>query len=247
MEKDIIENLLIAERGWVSRWPKKAVFIYSGGLDSTCTIAKVIDEYGVEIYPLFINRGQTNLRYEREAVKYFEKYLIKKYGSLFHPVQEICYEIPPLVFKDGLRGYSKKFGYPLRNNQMQFLGVQYAVYLSEKSGDRITTVLCSQVPDDPFPHSTLISLRLTTLTVCQSLDEWDWLITSPCIDHQLFGYDYFKHDLIKWADASGIPLEKTRSCYTSHAISCGECLTCCRRKEAFKIANVEDRSKYAKV
>jgi 7-cyano-7-deazaguanine synthase len=236
------ESILISNRNWVSRWPKKAVFIFSGGMDSTSTIARLLSEKKFEIFPVFINRGQTNLKYERKSVKYFNDLFKTKYPNLYHNYIELKIDVPPIELKNAILPYTAKHGHPLRNTILQMLGVQYAISLLS-SGHKIKTVLCAQVPDDPFPHSTLTSLRINTVNVCESLGEWDWQITSPNMD-PLLSENYGKTEMIKWSFENNIPLEKTRSCYTSGSKHCGKCLTCSRRKEAFKIAFVEDRTLY---
>lgn len=238
------EKFLIKKRGWISRWPKRAVFLYSGGLDSTITIARLLEERAVELFPLFINRGQTNLIFERRAVRFFENYFLNKYGNIFHDLVEININVPPEEIKNRLKKYVTKFGYPLRNTILQMIGIQYAVSLSCDSKQRISTVFCAQVPDDPFPHSTLSTLRTTTIDVCQSLGEWDWQITSPNIDPFLYDSKTDKKDIVQWAHKQRLPIEKTRSCYSAGNLHCGVCLACKRRKEAFIEANVVDKTKY---
>jgi len=238
------ENILISNRGWVSRWPKKAVFIFSGGMDSTSTIARLLSEMKIEIFPVFINRGQTNLKYERKSVKYFDNLFKIKYPNLYHEYVELKIDVPPTELKNAILPYTKQHGHPLRNTILQMLGVQYAISLLS-NGHKIETVLCAQIPDDPFPHSTLTSLRINSVNVCENLGEWDWQITSPNMD-PLLGKDYGKIEMIKWSAKNGIPLEKTRSCYTSNENHCGTCLTCLRRKKAFIAASVKDKTRYEK-
>ena len=96
------ENILISNRGWVSRWPKKAVFIFSGGMDSTVTIARLLSEMKIEIFPAFINRGQTNLKYERKSVKYFDNLFKIKYSNLYHEYVELKIDIPPTELKNAI-------------------------------------------------------------------------------------------------------------------------------------------------
>ena len=242
----IFEKILSDKRGWISKWPKRTVFIYSGGMDSTVTMAKLLEEKKMEIFPLFINRGQSNLKYEKKATEFFGRYFKAHYGNLFHDQTEIAVNIPPREIKDQLRAYSTKFGYPLRNNILQMVGVQYAISLSQTLGQDINSVLCAQLDDDPFPHSKLISLRATTVTVCQSLDEWDWQITSPNIDALLNKKKTGKKEMVQWAYEHDLPIEKTRSCYSKKEINCGACLTCRRRKQAFIDAGVPDPTKYQK-
>lgn len=238
------EKFLRVKRGWVSRWPKKAVFIFSGGMDSTSTISRLLSEKKIEIFPVFINRGQTNLKYERKSVKHFNNLFKTKYPNFYHDFVELKIDVPPTELKNAIFPYTKQHGHPLRNTILQMLGVQYAISLLS-SGHKIKTVLCAQVPDDPFPHSTLTSLRINTVNVCENLGEWDWQITSPNMD-PLLSKNFGKIEMIKWSAKNGIPLERTRSCYTSSVKHCGVCLTCSRRKEAFKAALVKDNTQYEK-
>ena len=219
-------------------------FIYSGGMDSTVTMARLLEEKKMEIFPLFINRGQSNLKYEKQASKFFEKYFKKNYGNLFHSLAEIAVNVPPRDIKDQLRGYSAKFGYPLRNNILQMIGVQYAISLSQELKQKINNVFCAQLGDDPFPHSKLISLRATTVNICQSLDEWDWQVTSPNIDILLDKVKTGKKEMVWWAYEHHLPIEKTRSCYSNKETHCGTCLTCRRRREAFADAGLPDMTAY---
>jgi 7-cyano-7-deazaguanine synthase len=62
----------------------------------------------------------------------------------------------------------------------------------------------------------------------------------------LLSRNYGKIEMIRWSTQNGIPLEKTRSCYTSNVKHCGICLTCSRRREAFKKALVKDKTQYEK-
>lgn len=238
------ENILRCRRGWVSQWPQKAVFIFSGGMDSTSTVARLLSEKKIEIFPVFINRGQTNLVYERKSVKYFNNLFKTRYPNLYHNYIELAIDVPPIKIKDAILPYSKQHGHPLRNTILQMLGVQYAISLLS-SGYKIKTIFCAQVPDDPFPHSTLVSLRINTINVCENLNEWDWQITSPNMD-PLLSKNYGKIEMIGWSAKNGIPLERTRSCYTSKVKHCGVCLTCLRRKKAFKAAFVVDKTQYEK-
>jgi len=237
------EELLLKKRRWISRWPKKAVFLSSGGLDSTITINRLLEEKRVEIFPLFINRGQTNIKYELKSALYFEDYFTSKYKGLFHSLQKVKLGVPPKELKDNLRDFSKQYGYPLRNTILQEIGVQYAASLRSKGID-VRSIFCAQVPDDPFPHSSLESLRATTYCVCQNMGEWDWQITSPNIDPYLYPVPSFKVEMIQWAAEHKLPMEKTRSCYTPNENACGVCLTCKRRKEAFFIAKIKDPTIY---
>ena len=54
-----IENILKRERGYASRPPinEEAVVLMSGGLDSTVMVNKIIEDWNVKVFPLFVRRG----------------------------------------------------------------------------------------------------------------------------------------------------------------------------------------------
>ncbi len=233
------------KRGWVTRWPEKAVMIYSGGMDSTITQARMLEEREIELFPVFIDRGQHNVKFEEKSADFFAGYFAEKYGDRYHGLVKIKINVPAAEIKNDLKKYAETHGYPLRNTILQMVGVQYGVSLLN-SGHEVKSVLCAQVNDDPFPHSTLSSLRINTINVCDSMNEWDWQITSPNIDPYLEKELIGKIEMIKWAAQHGLPIEKTRSCYSAVEKACGECLTCRRRKLAFATAGVIDKTDYVK-
>ena len=245
------ENILKAKRGYVCRWPKEktAVMIVSGGLDSTITSARLIEDYGLELFPLHIQRGQTNAVAEEKSVNYFTRYFQNKYGKdKYHKPMHISVNVPPKEFKPDLLPYTKLKGHPMRDPIMHLLGVEYAVAASLISEKKIKTVLCAIVPEDYFPHSTLEGLRATTLSICLNMGDWEWQVTSPNIDPWLSKQMFNKNDEIVWGMKRKMPLGETISCNdaslkTSY-LACGSCLSCDRRKAAFKKAGFDDPTIY---
>jgi 7-cyano-7-deazaguanine synthase len=55
---------------------------------------------------------------------------------------------------------------------------------------------------------------------------------------------YLKRDIIMDGCLFNVPLELTWSCYKGEMYHCGECSTCRERKQAFKEAQVTDKTKY---
>lgn len=241
------ENILMKKRGWISKIPdnKKCVFVFSGGLDSVSSIARVITEFDLSVFPLFINRGQTNLEFERHSIEYFNDLFIKKYPNNYNNVKIIENDIPSKSLKNDLQTYMKSKGYPLRDTFIELLAVQYAISLKNDT----KTIFSANVIDDPFPHCALKAMRSTTVNVCENLDDWDWQITSPNIDQNISSNIYSKVDEIKFSTNNNIPIENSTSCYKPNIINnkiyhCGECLACKRRKQAFIDAEVEDKTLY---
>lgn len=245
------EKYLEKKRGYVSRFPKnkKAVVIISGGLDSTITSARLIEEYKIELFPLHIQRGQTNSIAEDKSVDYFTKYFQKKYGkNKFHTPEKVSVNVPPREFKVDLLPYTKLKGYPMRDPIMHLLAVEYAVTVSQKFGTEVKTIFCAIVPEDYFPHSTLDGLRVNTINTCVNMDDWDWQISSPNIDPYLTKKAFNKSEEIKWAMVKNIPVGKTVSCNdaseNTNYLACGKCKSCFRRNSAFTKLGFGDPTKY---
>lgn len=245
------EKLLLSKRGYISKFPKnkRAVIIISGGLDSTVTAARLIEDFDFELFPLHIHRGQTNWIAEDKSVDFFTKIFQKRYGQeKFHSPSKISVNIPPKEFKQDLLSYTKIKGYPMRDPIMQLLGVEYAVATSQKFHKSVKTVYCSIVPGDYFPHCTLEGLRANTLNTCINMDDWDWQITSPNLDPYLTELLFGKTEEIKWALSHHIPIELTVSCNyateKTNFLACGKCKSCIRRYSSFKKTGFKDPTKY---
>jgi len=72
---EILERILIRKRGYVIKIPPRGsnvVACMSGGLDSTINLAILMEEFGLKVYPFFINRGQSAYIYEI----YMKKHLL---------------------------------------------------------------------------------------------------------------------------------------------------------------------------
>lgn len=247
------DQILKEERGYVSRVPnnKKAVMIISGGLDSVVTCARLISEYDLEIFPLHINRGQTNKLPEKKSAIFFVSLFKKMFKNKIHTLGKIDLDIPPKKIKPYLTNYMKTKGHPLRDTMMQLVAVQYAISLSQRFNHEIKTIFSATGPEDPFPHCTLESMRVNTMNVCENLADWDWTITSPNIDKNIFKESFGKVEEIIWARDNNLPIEKTISCYRpvlkqGEYYHCGNCLACSRRKQAFINAQVKDKTNYLK-
>jgi len=248
---DNIEKILKEKRGFISKFPenKKIVMIISGGLDSVSTSARLIEDFGLEIFPLHIQRGQTNAVAENKAVDFFTDYFQKKYGeNKFHTPQKISVNVPPVEFKKDLLPYTKVKGHPMRDPIMHLLAVQHAVSISQKIGESVRVVYCAIVPEDYFPHSSLAGLRVNTLNTCINMDDWDWQISSPNIDKYLSNEPFGKKEEISWAMERNMPIGKTISCNDAsektNYLACGKCKSCFRRHTAFTDLGFNDPTEY---
>lgn len=205
-DSDHIEEILREKRGYVVRNPDASVFLYSGGPDSTVSMVYCMEDLDIEIYPLFVRRGQGDILEEETSVDFFDSYLQDRYPDRYNSVSKVDVQIPPYAIKKGLpQERTEQKGYPLRDTILDSFGVQYATTLE------VTSVFLGAMPNDPFPHSQLRALRSHTLCTCINMgDEWDWQITAPATDPEL-GEVLTKAELISYAERHDIPHEKTFS------------------------------------
>ncbi|MDD4352889.1 MAG: 7-cyano-7-deazaguanine synthase [Candidatus Nanoarchaeia archaeon] len=233
------EKILIKKRNFVTKEPnnKKGVIIISGGMDSAVLTLMLLKK-GYKLYPLFIRRGQRNLKFEEKSVDYFSNYFKKRYKNYNMP-KKVSVNIPLNDFKDNLIKYMKKKGHPLRDPMMQSIAVQYAISLNKN----VKTIFTGTNKEDPFPHCTYNSILASMISIIENTNDWSWQIICPFIDKS-FNLNWGKKDIIKYAEKLNFPIERTRSCYTNNKIHCGICLTCLRRKSAFKQTNLIDKTQY---
>jgi len=242
-----IEQILMDERGYVTRKPKKenVVALCSGGLDSSIMVEKIIEDYNLALFPIFFKRGARNEVFEEDAFDYFIDFYSKKFPKNIKEPYKTSFQIPP---KDMKKDFPKNFvlsiGHPMRNSTMQNLAVMYAVSLNGKYDLDIKTVFSGSVGEDyTEPELGLLSLRTQTLNTCISMGDWSWQITSPLTDPYLTN-PIFKKDLIRYAIQKNIPLEKTRTCFSKNKTADGTCFACIKRLNAFKEIGITDPIKY---
>jgi len=245
-----LENMLLLERGFITKKPENedVVVLCSGGLDSSVMVAMIIDEWDVKVHPLFIRRGARAEKYEEQAFDFFVDFYRKRFPKNIGEAAKLAYEIPPRQFKEHFpKELALTVGHPLRNSTMQNLAVMYAVALNSKHDLDIRTVLSGSVEEDNTePELGLLSLRAQTFSTCVQLGDWRWQITSPLTDYELRSErgELYKPDLIEYAIASNIPLDKTRTCFSADETADGTCFACMKRLRAFEAAGVKDPIPY---
>ena len=244
---EIIDESILKLRGYISKLPenKKVVVLFSGGLDSVSIVARCIVDYNLEVYPISIIRGQSNMAGEAASISFFNDYFLKRFPGKYHCVAFLHIEIPPRELKENIKKYSENNGYPLRDNQLEIAALQYAISLWEKEG-KIDTIFTGVTKEDTYVHSSLLAMRSTTLMSCLSTPHKDWNISSINVDPYLYGdFGAFgKEEEIKWCFDHGIPIEKSRTCNNATPEHCGVCSSCLKRKKAFESVGVPDQTVY---
>ncbi len=240
-----IESIFMQTRHQVFRIPEREhiVFLVSGGLDSIVGIEKVIRDWDVTVYPLFIRRHAKAEKYEEAAFDYFLKSYSERYPNNVARPAKVTSGIPPYQWKSHFsRDWVQRFGYPMRDFALVSLAVQYAVTLNSKLNTEIRTIFTGTTDGDVFPHSSLVALRVATLAACLDSSDWSWQITSPFVES--VPEPMRKSDVILWANEQNIAVERTRTCVSDSEIADGTCLECRHRLAAFGEAGLTDPVEY---
>jgi len=97
-----VDEIFKRIRGYIVRVPEPnepVITSLSGGLDSVANISILLEELKVQVYPFFIARGQTNYRWEKQSVRFFDKFFSNKYPDLYHKCVEIKIDVPGKAYK----------------------------------------------------------------------------------------------------------------------------------------------------
>ena len=221
---------------------KKAILIFSGGLDSVCTAAYLQSKY--ELYGITFSYGQ-RANQEIRMAKHFAKILNLKE----HKIVNIQF-MKKLYAKTNALTYSK-IDIPKKFDYSIVVPIRNAVFLSIASAwafaKGVTPVIYGahrgdkQYPDcrpefsrkieNAFNSGEIDGIRLG---LRKKITIW-----SP------YRGGFSKSDLLKIGyKRLGDKLFDTWSCYSNTKIHCGKCESCNNRKIAFDKARITDKTVY---
>jgi len=250
-----IEEKFVKERGYVVKMPPKGspvVACMSGGTDSIGNIAILLEEFGYEVYPFFLDRGQSNNKWEVKSRKRFEVIFKERYPDLFHDCLSITVNTPGPEYKDMLRNTKNlkdnvelrtRNTYPARNPIIFMTGMEYAYSLQSK-GVFPKSVFVAEQGNDLTVHGSLTYLRQINELWCWLTRDWDWQLLSLPIEKE---FDNFcgKEYYTRYLSDHDYPVEETVSCCGKDEVQCGECaVACLDRRFSFLKAGVEDKTEY---
>jgi 7-cyano-7-deazaguanine synthase len=223
---------------------KKAISVLSGGLDSTVATALFAKDYNV--HAITFNYGQRSAEMEIKA----SKAICEKLG-MEHTVIELPWlaqlggsaltsseeEVPQLEMdelddKEICDETARKVWVPGRNVVFSSIALSFA----EAEGAEKIIVGWDFEEAATFPDNSKEFLdAFNNLLKIGSLD--DIQIEAPLIQMD-------KKEIVKVGDDASAPLDISYSCYMGDEYHCGVCESCMRRKRAFELTGVEDKTEY---
>ncbi len=217
--------------------PKKAVAIFSGGMDSI-TLLCWLQRQGYRVWGVSFDYGQKHAK-ELAFAEYWG-------GKLCQEWQKIVLDFfPKIAQTSALTNSTLSMPYdhytdanqkitvvPNRNMVMLSIATSWAenlgiqeVYFGPHSNDRAVYPDCR--PE--FVHAMSLATQLATYQHV--------IIQAPFAKMSKADIARLGHDL-------GVDFSKTWSCYEGRNLHCGKCATCQERKEAFAQAKIADPTIY---
>ena len=224
---------------------KKAVVLFSGGLDSTTTLKIALDE-GFEPIPVtfFYNqRHKTEIEHAKDIIKFFnlkEHIIINlDFGGIKgSALTDADINVPKNRIK--INGDDIPATYvPARNTI--FLSYALAVAEVNKASDIFigaNYIDYSGYPDCRPEYLASFEKTANLATKAGVTGEISFKINAPLLK-------LTKKDIIIKAFEIGAPLELTHSCYDPiEGLACGVCDSCILRRKGFEEAGINDLTKY---
>jgi len=204
---------------------KKSIILLSGGLDSLVCLGTQREYYNIEL-ALTFNYGQKSAKYEIEAAS-----KLAEYYNVTHKVIELPFlreitntslvsdtEVPETNLYT--QESAKAVWVPNRNGLFLSIAAAYA------DSYEYTHIIfgANREEGETFPDNTEEFGDILTKSFEYST------LTRPKIYAPLISMD--KGDIVRLAIEEHLPLELTRSCYSSGTKNCGKCESCKHLKDA---------------
>ena len=223
---------------------KKAVVVFSGGVDSVCSASYLKSKY--ELYGISFSYGQKANK-EISAAKSFAK----KLGLKEHKIVDISFM--KQLYGDSNVLTSRKKTIPSRFDYSIVVPIRNAVFLSIASAWAYTlnaTLVAygAHTGDKNYPDCRPVFAKKLESSFNQG--EVDGIKSGLRKNIEIWSpykEGLSKSDLLKVGFKTiGDLIFKTWSCYSSGKYHCGECESCNNRKVAFEKSGIKDKTKYLK-
>lgn len=206
----------------------KVVLIYSGGIDSTVLLYKLLHE-GSEVFPLGFDYGQRHVRELLHA-----RQICNSLGLLYvtvklNALRDLC--DASLLRQTGSIPDGRAAVVPNRNAVMLSLATTFAV-----SNDIDAVALAVHKSDyADFPDCRPEFLEAFEKAMQLATERPSFRILAPFLS-------LTKSEIVKMGVELRVPFEKTWTCYNPRfpGLPCGECPACLERRKAFEANGIRD-------
>ena len=223
---------------------KKAVIVFSGGVDSVCAVSFLKSKY--ELYGITFSYGQ-KANMEIKAAKSFAK----KLGLKEHKIIDIDFMKNLYGNSNVLTSTKRKI--PTKFEYSIVVPIRNAVFLSIASAWAFTlnaslVVYGAHTGDTNYPDCRpKFAKKLENAFNEGEIDGINSKLRKNIEIWSPYRKGLSKSDLLKSGLKNlGDSIFKTWSCYANKKSHCGTCESCNNRKIAFKKAGITDKTKYLK-
>ena len=223
---------------------KKAVIVFSGGVDSVCAVSFLKSKY--ELYGITFSYGQ-KANMEIKAAKSFAK----KLGLKEHKIIDIGFMKNLYGNSNVLTSSKRKI--PTKFEYSIVVPIRNAVFLSIASAWAFTlnaslVAYGAHTGDTNYPDCRpKFAKKLENAFNEGEIDGINSKLRKSIEIWSPYRKGLSKSDLLKTGVKNlGDSIFKTWSCYSNKKYHCGICESCNNKKIAFKEAQIKDKTKYLK-
>lgn len=223
---------------------KKAVIVFSGGVDSVCAASILKSKY--DLYGISFSYGQ-----KASAEISVAKIFAKKLGLKEHKIIDIGFM--KNLYGDSNVLTSKKRNIPSKFDYSIVVPIRNAVFLSIASAWAYTlnaslVAYGAHTGDTHYPDCRpIFAKKLESAFNQGEIDGINSNLRKKIQIWSPYREGLSKSDLLKSGIKNlGNSIFNTWSCYSSKKFHCGVCESCNNRKIAFAKAGIKDKTKYMK-
>jgi 7-cyano-7-deazaguanine synthase len=217
---------------------RRVAVLFSAGLDSAVLAAA--EARVSTVYPIYVSCG---LAWEREELAAADRLFVSRAYRHVQPIVRLAFTVADLYSANhwAIRGTPPGVDTP---DEDVYLTGRNLVLLSKAAilcaQQDLGTIAIGTLAGNPFADATSDFFRTFARAVSLGL-AFEIAIEAPFMHMH-------KKEVIQLGHELGVPLELTLSCMNPRAGDhCGRCSKCRERRDAFRQAGIEDRTRYQQI